>query len=173
MKSKKIKKEKAFENIVSHYETQLIRYVSRVVFNFDMAEDVVQETFIKLFKSWKKEFEPSPQISSWLYRVAHNQAIDMIRKENRRINHQKNKSEYDKIDLELRQKDSDISDKALAAAELLNQLDPLERQLVILKVYEKKTYNEISEITGLSSGNVGYKLHHIMKKMANKLRGDA
>ncbi len=173
MKNQKKEKEQAFETIVSNYEAQLLRYVSRMVYNFDMAEDVVQETFIKLFKKWKEEFVPSPQISTWLYRVAHNKAIDMIRKENRRLNHQKNKAEYDKIDLEIFYKeDENISDKAIEAAKLLNSLTPEEKQLVILKVYEKKSYKEISEITDLSTGNIGFKLHHIMKKMANKLQGE-
>ena len=45
-----------------------------------------------------------------------------------------------------------------------------ERQLVILKVYEEKSYNEISEITGLTSSNVGYILHHAMKTLAAILR---
>lgn len=173
MKKKKKEKEQAFEIIVSNYEAQLIRYVSRMVYNFDMAEDVVQETFIKLFKKWKEKFVPSPQISSWLYRVAHNEAIDMVRKENRRINHQKNKAEYDKIDLEIfHQGDNHIPEKAIEAAKILNSLTSEEKQLVILKVYEKKSYKEISEITNLTTGNIGFKLHHIMKKMANKLKGE-
>ena len=163
-------KEKAFETIVSQYEAQLLRYVSRMIFNFDLAEDVVQETFLKLFKNWKDELTPSPQISSWLYRVAHNKAIDMIRKENRRVNHQNNKAEWDKIDLEILHKAKpDLSEIALAAANILNSLSSSEKQLVILKVYEKKTYKEISEITNLTTGNVGFKLHHIMKKIAKRL----
>jgi RNA polymerase sigma-70 factor (ECF subfamily) len=173
MKYQKREKEAAFEIIVSQYEAQLLRYVSRMVYNFDLAEDVVQETFIKLFKKWKEELVPSPQISSWLYRVAHNKAIDMIRKENRRINHQNHKAEFDKIDLEMFNKgDKEISSKALDAAKILNSLTPEEKQLVILKVYEKKSYKEISEITNLSTGNIGFKLHHIMKKMAKKLKGE-
>ena len=54
----------------------------------------------------------------------------------------------------------------------LRTLSAREQQLVILKVYEEKTYKEISEITGLSAGNVGYILHHAMKKMSQVLKQD-
>jgi RNA polymerase sigma-70 factor (ECF subfamily) len=59
---------------------------------------------------------------------------------------------------------------ALRARSALRSLSPREQQLVILKVYEEKSYREISEITGLTSGNVGYILHHAMRKMAQLLK---
>lgn len=52
-------------------------------------------------------------------------------------------------------------------------LNHREQQLVILKVYEEKSYREISGITGLTVGNVGYILHHAMKKLARHLREES
>ena len=74
----------AFETVVSEYESALLRYVARIVSDACAAQDVVQDTFIKLLKNWKDEIAPSPQLSSWLYRVAHNCAVDYLRKESRR-----------------------------------------------------------------------------------------
>ena len=62
-----------------------------------------------------------------------------------------------------------LSDAAERAAAALRILSEREQQLVILKVYEGKSYREISEITGLSVTNVGYILHQAMKKLAQEL----
>ena len=55
----------AFEVIVSHYEGRLIRYVARIVNSEDVAQDVVQDSFIRLFRKWKDKLEPGPQVSSF------------------------------------------------------------------------------------------------------------
>ena len=55
------------------------------------------------------------------------------------------------------------------AAEALSRLSVRERQLVVLKVYEEKSYKEIAEITGLTVGNVGFILHTAIKKLAAML----
>ena len=52
-KQLKVEKAAAFETIVSKYETGLIRYVARIINNHEIAQDVVQDTFIKLFRKWK------------------------------------------------------------------------------------------------------------------------
>ena len=63
----------------------------------------------------------------------------------------------------------EISDRAENAAEALSRLSDRERQLVVLKVYEEKSYKEIAEITGLTVGNVGFILHTAIKKLAAML----
>ena len=63
-----------------------------------------------------------------------------------------------------------ISEEAAQAAEALSALSSRDQQLVILKIYEEKSYKEISEITGLTVTNVGYILHHAMKKLAVELK---
>jgi len=157
----------AFDVIVSHYEGALIRYVSRIVCSEGAAQDVVQDTFIKLFRRWQDVLEPGPRLSSWLYRVAHNRAVDHVRKQSRRHDlherHASEQPEYADPDLGEAFR---ISDGAAQAAAALKTLGEREQQLVMLKIYEDKSYKEISEITGLTTGNVGYILHHAMKKMA-------
>jgi len=161
----------AFEAIVSHYEIRLIRYVSRIVNSDDVAQDIVQDTFIRLFRKWQDTLEPGPKISSWLYRVAHNRAVDYIRKQSRRHElHQRHAGEQPDFAPPDRGAGFRIGEDAARAAAALDTLNEREQQLVILKVYEEKSYKEISEITGLTTSNVGYILHHAMKKMAAVLR---
>jgi len=162
----------AFEAVVHHYEARLIRYASRITGCNDVAQDVVQDTFIRLFRKWTGDFEPSPMLSSWLYRVAHNRAVDAVRRRARRsvVETQLAEERPDSVPPAIGV--TAVGEQALRAEAALRRLDAREQQLVILKVYEEKSYREISEITGLSVGNVGYILHHAMRKMSVALKQD-
>jgi RNA polymerase sigma factor (sigma-70 family) len=165
----------AFEAVVSAYEAPLLRYAARIAGSPEAAQDVVQDTFLRLFRSWRDEMAPSPQLSAWLYRVAHNCAVSAIRRDSRRsallARHAAEQAESlppgpGPAGLE----GEEAGERARAA---LQALSLRERQLVILKVYEEKSYREIGEITGLTVTNVGYILHHAMRKMAEALKGKA
>ncbi|MBA4387891.1 MAG: hypothetical protein C0404_07910 [Verrucomicrobia bacterium] len=162
---------RAFEAVVSSYESALLRYASRLVHHHDAAQNIVQDAFIKLFKSWEHEMLPSSKMLNWLYRVTHNCAVDYLRKETRlQVLHIRQAQETPKAVAPDRGDGTGISEEAERAAAILTQLTLREQQLVILKVYEDKSYTEIAEITGLTVSNVGYILHHAMKKMAAELR---
>jgi len=166
-KQNRVERIAAYEALVAEYEHRLLRYAVRLVRDPGTAQDVVQEAFIKLFLSWRKPWQDSPRLSGWLYRVTHNLAVDAVRKESRRRDHHhKHAAEQDRSAPADRGPAFRISEPAARAAAALKTLSPREQQLVILKVYEEKTYKEIAEITGLKTGNVGYILHHAMKKLA-------
>jgi RNA polymerase sigma factor (sigma-70 family) len=164
-------KQAAFDGIVSAYEGLLLRYVARIVRDRDATQDVVQDTFLRLFRSWKDSLRPSPPMLSWLYRVAHNCAVDQLRRQARRERlHLRHAAEQPDSLPPDRGEPFRISDEAEQAARALDALSLRERQLVVLKVYAEKTYREIGEITGLTVTNVGYILHFAMKKLAAELR---
>ena len=158
------------EAIISKYEGILLRYAARVVNNYDAAQDIVQEVFIRLCEKWCHELENNENhISSWLLSVAHNCCVDHIRKESRLSRLHKDESANKSLvtDAEINKKHSEVSDQAHMA---LDCLEIRERQIVVLKVFEEKSYREISEITGLSETNIGFILHNSMKKMADALQ---
>lgn len=160
-----------FETIVNEHESELLRYATRVLHNSDTAQDVVQDTFLKLFRHWGEVRKPGASLSSWLYRVAHNLAVDHIRKRDRLQKlHLRQSEERETLAAPKWRQGFGESAAAEKARLALDGLDLRERQVVLLKVYEGKTYREISEITGLSSGNVGYILHHAIKKMARQIK---
>ncbi len=158
---------------MQHYESSLLRYAARVLNDPDAAQDVVQDSFIRLLRRWKGAMEPEGRMTNWLYRVVHNCAVDHVRKCARRsLLHRRAAAEQEPAVQPDRGPDSHVSDQAVRAAAALQALDLRERQLVVLKVYEEKSYKEISAITGLTIGNVGYILHHAMRKLARALEED-
>lgn len=159
------------DGIVSAFQSPLLRYVARILANPSAAEDVVQNTFIKMLRSWRGPLETGPKMSAWLYRVAHNEAVDYVRRESRRHElHESQARERPTTTPPNRGVAFRVTERATQASEALQSLNEKERQVVVLKVYEEKSYREISEITGLTSGNVGYILHHAMKKLAHRLQ---
>lgn len=160
-----------FESVVAAYEAALLRYAGRIVYDADAVQDVVQNTFIRMLHNWQGEWAPGPELSSWLYRVAHNCAVDYLRRETRlqRL-HLRHAAERSATEVSAVPGQSAVSEGAERAATALRTLSLREQQLVILKVYEEKSYKEISRITGLTVTNVGYILHHAMKKMAQELQ---
>ncbi len=158
----------AFEAVVHHYESRLLRYATSIVNNSDLAQDVVQDVFIRLFRKWREGFEPSAALSSWLFRTTHNCAVDLIRKYERRHRvEQAHQEEQPEAVAFNPAGEADADAQRVASA--LAGLPARDRELIVLKVYEEKSYKEISSITGLSVGNVGYILHHAMRKLADAL----
>ena len=161
------------EAITAAYERRLLRYVARIMGNSSCAEDIVQEVFIKFAGSWRGEMYESPQVSAWLYKTAHNETIDFIRRETRRNTLHLQHIKESEIALDSTDnQDRYLSDTTERVSEALSKLNDRDRNLVILKVYENRSYKEISDITGLSVSNVGFILHRAMRKLAEHLKGN-
>ncbi len=157
------------EAIVMEYESALLRYAVRLTGRHDLAQDVVQNAFIRLFNKWHAGWEPSPQMKCWLYRVTHNEAVDQIRREARhRELHQKAVAESvppctDGIHC-------GEDDRRMHVLALLERLRPHEQQVVLLRLQQGLSYAQIAEITGRSQGNVGNILHHAVARLANLVK---
>lgn len=162
----------AFEQTMAAHESALLRYATRLLNDPHAAQDVVQETFVKLHRYWRDGAQPMAQLASWLYRVTHNAAVDYIRREDRlRALHTRQAEDPPDPPAD------DPPARALERAEMLTlalaqvrRLDPGEQQVVILRLQEGMSYQRISEITGRTEGNVGCILHHAVKKIAAGLK---
>lgn len=160
------------EAIVAEFETPLLRYATRILNNPSAAQDVVQNTFIKLFQRWKPGMHASAGLKSWLYRVAHNEAVDTIRRESRlHVLHEKQVNDPavgscpDGRDCAMT-----LSEQHRAVLAQLHTLQPREQQVLLLRLEEGLSYKDISRITGRSEGNVGNLLHHAVRKLSASLR---
>lgn len=145
-------------------ESHLLRYAHGLVGQRETAEDLVQEAFIKLHAHWEDVATPR----SWLFRCIRNLALNHLR------DHQRESTSEFLNDLAADSPDPDQSLgklEALGTLQLLvSELEPADRQLISLKYHENLKYDQISQRTGLSVGNVGYKLHHALKNLADSLR---
>lgn len=147
-------------------ETPLLRYAFSLVRRRAVAEEIVQEVFLQLHVKWDEVESPR----AWLYRSVRNRVFNYMR-DNRR----------EMVDMSAPMvaglsNDTDTPFGALSKLEAIqvlhetiDSLEESDRELVQLKFFDGLKYREISERTGLSVGNVGYRLHHILKELAGKL----
>lgn len=157
------------EQTMTEMQTALLRYACRLVNDEAAAHDVVQEAFIKLHRFAEQGPGFPEKVSAWMYRVTHNQAVDYIRKEQRRKEaHQK---EADQRELFLsREQQNDRQERMALAMEHLQDLSPRDRQVILLRLQEGKSYQEIAEIMEITPGNVGFLLHHAVKRLSEMLK---
>lgn len=167
-------KEKAFfGHIVLRYEDKLLRYIRRLgIHNEEDQKDVLQNIFIKVFRNLQG-FDRSLAFSSWIYRIAHNEAISHYRKRNvRPEGHLVGESEDILALLSGGEVDAEQKFDARVNADLVNQalreLPQKYRDPLILRFFEHKEYEEISDILQIPSGTVGTLIHrgkHELKKL--------
>src|ERR1044072_6320476 len=73
-------REESFEELVRRYQRPIVAYVYRMVRDYDAALDLAQEVFIKVYTSLER-YRPEVKFSTWIYRIAHNAAIDHLRRQ--------------------------------------------------------------------------------------------
>ncbi len=163
--------------LVERYEAKLKRYITRLgVRNPDDQLDVLQEIFIKAYRNLNS-FDTSLSFSSWIYRIAHNEAISWYRKRNvRPEGHLVGDSEELFEFLGSKEDGAEISfDRTINAAEVaraMEELDEKYREPIILRFFEHKEYDEISDILQIPIGSVGTLIHRGKKQLANVLNKD-
>jgi len=137
----------AFGVLVERYEPKLLRYAKKFLFDYEDGKDTVQEVFIKAYSNIKS-FDPSRSFSSWVYRIAHNEFINAIRKKGREP-----LSFFDPDTLFPHPTAPTQADDELKKSEIkemvekcLEKLDPKYREPLVLYYYEDMDYKKISEI---------------------------
>ncbi len=163
--------------LVERYEAKLKRYIIRLGVRVpDDQLDVLQEVFIKAYRNLNS-YDSSFSFSSWIYRIAHNEAISWFRKKNvRPEGHLVSDSDDLLTFLSSSNEMPDVSfDQNINAAEISRALDSVDekyREPLILRFFEHKEYDEISDILEIPIGSVGTLLHRGKKQLASVLNKD-
>jgi RNA polymerase sigma-70 factor (ECF subfamily) len=162
-------KAETIEELFAALESPLLSYALRLAGELGVAEDIVQEAFMKLHAQFEQVREPR----HWLYRTVHNLAL----------NHRREAGKIVSLDSQTREGGSQdaadpqpLPDEQIARLEGIGLvrlgmevLDERSREVLRLKFTEDLSYKEISARTGLKIGHVGYLLHHALKTMAEEL----
>ncbi len=159
------------EELFAALESPLLNYALRLGVGPEVAEDLVQEAFMKLHAQFGQVREPR----RWLYRTVHNLAANQRRDTGRLV--PLAPAEPDGAAAPPDPADTiPLPDEQLARLEsiglvrlTLESLDARSREVVRLKFHEEMSYKDISARTGLTVGHVGYLLHHALKTIAAEL----
>jgi RNA polymerase sigma-70 factor, ECF subfamily len=169
-------REKAFfGHIVLRYEDKLSRYIRRLgIHNEEDRKDVLQNIFIKVYRNLN-EFDQTLSFSSWIYRIAHNEAISHYRKAHVRPEGHLVSESDDILSLlsteeENAEKQFDTTINAEEVNRALNELHEKYRDVLILRFFEHKEYEEISDILKIPQGTVGTLIHRGKQELKKQLQ---
>ncbi len=156
-----------YRYLVTRYQAKLTRYSNYLVHDEQKASDVVQETFIKAFINLNS-FNPNKKFSSWIYRIAHNEAMNLIKKYHREqpMNLEPEISSAEDLVEEFTK--NEIINKARSC---LHKIPVLYSEPLSLFYLEDRSYEEISDILRLPIGTVGTRINRakiLMKKICQK-----
>jgi len=160
--------EAGFKTLIKEYQQPLYWHIRKIVFDHEDADDVLQNTYIKIFKNIKN-FRGESKLFSWMYRIATNEALTFIKQKSRKLGlslNEFNEKQVNQLEADVYFEGDAIALKLqLAVANL-----PEKQRLVFnLKYYEELKYEEISDILETSVGGLKASYHHAVKKIKNEL----
>ncbi len=147
---------------LAEHEGPLLRYAQSLCRDAELARDAVQDTFIRLWQAEKKGLPD--RLGPWLYKVCRNRVFEIMRKERRM---QPTDPGEIRLDEQAPSPAASVEagEAARTLAELVGRLSARERELIRLKFQNDLSYQEMSEVTGLSVSNVGFILHTVLKNL--------
>ena len=165
----------AFEKLVLRYQTQVYSLAYRMVGNEADAQDLAQEAFVRAWRALDS-FQFSSQFSTWLYRLTSNICIDFLRSQKKRkhisltVLQDDEQQQWDMPDHRpLPEEQMIVTQEREALAKAIAALDPEYRQVLILRIVNDCSYQQISEIMGIREGTVKSRLSRAREQLRKKL----
>lgn len=162
--------EGSFEELVRRYQRPIAAYVYRMVGDYESALDLTQEIFIKVYNSLRR-YRSEFKFSTWIYKIAHNSAVDHLRRSTTREQSLISGPEDDQFELPLEsnrpnpEQESERKERRIEIESVVRGLPASYRELVILRHSQDLTYEEIVEVTGLPLGTVKNRLFRAREMM--------
>ncbi|MBK6839441.1 MAG: sigma-70 family RNA polymerase sigma factor [Bacteroidetes bacterium] len=161
----------AFNMLVRKYQQRLYWHIRRIVIDHEDANDIIQNVFIKVWKSLIN-FREDSQLYTWLYRIATNESLTFLNQKKRRF-----AIPFSDVEHEL--SNSLSSDTYFSGEKIQLKLQqavlklPTQQRIVFnMKYYDGMKYEEISAILGVSVGGLKASYHHVVKKIEKYLTGN-
>jgi len=166
----------AFGHLVERYQKGLVTYIYHMVHNYEEALELSQEVLVKAYESLGR-YDGQYKFSTWLYKIAGNHAIDHLRRQ-----------KIPTTSIQEREEDPDLPDLALESATLnpqeayqnkmllvevqkaLSGLPPSYRQLILLRHFAFRSYEEMAKITGMPIGTVKNRIFRARQILMERLK---
>jgi RNA polymerase sigma-70 factor (ECF subfamily) len=172
--------ERAYRELLDRYQRPVFSLVYRMVRDRELAEDLAQETFVKVF-THLESFNPKYKLSSWIFKIASNLAIDSLRRKELETvsldgsRHAETADEVEATRITVESRD-ESPEEFLEAKELgaeieqaIAQLRPEYRTAILLRHVEGRPYEEISDIMGIPLGTVKTYIHRARSELRETL----
>ena len=171
-----LRNKEAFGVLVERYQAPLARYLRRLgVWRTEDAEDVLQNVFLKAYRNLN-DFDPRLKFSAWIYRITHNEAVSFFRSNAARpegalIDDAELVLEHLRAEIDIeRSADQGLTAERLSRA--LAKIDSKYRDAIVLRFFEERSYEEMSDILQVPLGTVATLLNRAKKRLHAVLSTD-
>ncbi|GGK25214.1 DNA-directed RNA polymerase sigma-70 factor [Yeosuana aromativorans] len=161
----------AFSTLVDRYKDLVFSLALRMVKNKEEAEEVAQDTFVKVFKSLR-QFKGDSKFSTWIYKVTYNTCLDRLKK-HKREQHIESIDEFNLNQIKNMDNaldDMEAEERKQAIQDCIKLLPSDDAFLLTLFYFEEESLEEIAKVVNLTENNVKVKLFRIRKKLATILK---
>ena len=169
--------ENALEEIITRHKEKVFGYIKMMVKNHDLAEDIFQDTFIKVIKTLKRgNYNEEGKFLPWVMRIAHNLIIDHFRR-NKRMPTTSGTETFDIFDI-IKSEDKNVDEEMFwdqvhqDVRKLINYLPEEQKEVLMMRMYQEMSFKEISELTNVSIntalGRMRYALINLRKIIEEK-----
>jgi RNA polymerase sigma-70 factor (ECF subfamily) len=156
---------KAFERLVREYSVQLYWQIRRMVLIHEDADDVLQNVFVKAW-THLDDFHQESRLSTWLYRIALNESIDFLRRQNNRLLLSSDDVDSGVANMLIADEYFDGDQTQALLQEAISQLPDIQRIVFNLKYFQNMKYGEMSQILNTSEGSLKASYHIAVKKIS-------
>lgn len=155
-----------FGELYDAYSQKIYRYIYYRTQHKQTTEDLTSSVFLKALEHIGRYDPTKGSFSSWLYRIAHNAVIDHYRTE---THTEDIETIFDLADDTNIERDADVSRNLARVREYLNKLNPEQRNIVIMRVWDELSYKEIADITGKSEESSRMVFSRTVRKLVQDL----
>jgi RNA polymerase sigma-70 factor (ECF subfamily) len=165
------KKEAAFTRLVEKYQERLYWHIRKIVIDHEDTDDVLQNTFLKIWKSLS-DFRSDSMLFTWLYRIATNEALSFLKQKRRKAFSALDDTENKLAEQLESDPYFDGDEIQLKLQQSILKLPEKQRVVFNMKYFDGLKYEEMAEILGTSVGALKASYHHAVKKIETMLGKD-
>jgi RNA polymerase sigma-70 factor (ECF subfamily) len=161
-------RETAFPVLVSRHQNSLLNFFRRMGVSTGDAEDMTQDTFVKLFK-YRARYKPRAKFTTFLYYVARRIYVDYVRRQNRLKTGISGYIEHKEINASVGGVSGDMYARAVEA---LHELSEEMRSVIVLNIYQGLKYQEIADALEIPLGTVKTRMFYALRKLKEVMKND-
>lgn len=168
----------AFGRLVQRYQHGIVNYLNTMIRDYEEALDLSQEVFVKAYRNLH-QYQQQYRFSSWLYRIAHNQAMDYFRKRRPKLVSIDETVQLEDSEIERQVVDNGLSpeqslqrkEQKQAIADAIDRLPPVYRSLIVLRHLNHLSYEDIATVSDLPLGTVKTRIYRGRERLRALLLG--
>jgi RNA polymerase sigma factor (sigma-70 family) len=161
-------REKGVSSMMDAYQSRLYWHIRRLIVDHDLAQDILQDTFIKAYQNFH-QFKRDSQLYTWLYRIATNEALQQLNKL-KKMQKSDEGSEYHLQNLVAENVSAEADEIQILLQKAIQSLPEKQKLVFTLRYYDDLPYEEISKIVDMSVGTLKTNYHYAKQKVEDYIK---